>query len=146
MIAMTQTMRTLIRDALPDGRPCLVGTADTNGRPQISPKGSVAVFDDETLSFWERSFRGAYDHIGKNPQVVVYYRNPDRAEEVGVPGAALRFHGTARIVEDGPERERAFDLMVQAEKDRDPEKKGVAVLIKVDRIEALSGQAVMERD
>lgn len=146
MIAITQTMRSLIDNALPDGRPCLVGTADTQGRPQISPKGSVAVFDDGTLSFWERSFRGAHDHIGKNPQVVVYYRNPDRAEEVGVPGAALRFHGTARIVEEGPDRDRAYDLIVQAEKDRDPDKKGVAVLIEVDRIEALSGQPVMERD
>ncbi len=146
MIAMTPTMRSLIDNALPDGRPCLVGTADENGRPQISPKGSVALFDDETLSYWERSFRGAYRHLGKNPQVVVYYRNPDRAEEVGVLGAALRFHGTARIVEEGPDRDRAYEIMVQAEKDRDPDKKGVAVLIKVDRIEALSGEAVMERD
>jgi len=79
MIKLTDLMRALLNKALADGVPCLVGTATRDGKPQISPKGSVAVYDDETLCFWERSMRTAHAHIGENPHVVVYYRNFARA-------------------------------------------------------------------
>jgi hypothetical protein len=121
-----------------------VGTASRDGRPQISPKGSVAVLDDQTLCFWERSNRTVRSHIGENPQVVVYYRNAARASEIPFRGAALRFHGVASVVLDGPERERIWDATVPAEQERDPEKIGVGVLIRVTRIEELSGAVVME--
>ena len=54
MIQMTPLMKdlvdkALVDKALADGTPCLVGTALKDGRPQISPKGSVAVFNDDTL-------------------------------------------------------------------------------------------------
>lgn len=46
MIAITGRMRELIDTALADGVPCMVGTASRDGRPQISMKGSVMVYDD----------------------------------------------------------------------------------------------------
>lgn len=49
MIQMTPLMKDLLDMALADGTPCLVGTASKDGRPQISPMGSVAVFNDDTL-------------------------------------------------------------------------------------------------
>lgn len=146
MIKLTDLMQRLLSMALSDGTPCLVGTASKDGRPQISPKGSVAVFDDETLSYWERSNRSARAHIDENPNVVVYYRNAARAAEMPFRSAALRFHGRATVVESGAARERAWEIMDAAERERDPEKKGVAVLIKVDRVEELSGTAIMQRD
>ena len=146
MIKLTDLMRTLLNKALADGAPCLVGTATRDGKPQISPKGSVAVFDNETLCFWERSMRTAHAHIGENPHVIVYYRNLARAQEMPYRGGAIRFHGRARIVQSGPERERVWSLTIPAEQERDPEKKGVGVLIAVDRVEELTGNVVMKRD
>lgn len=146
MISMTPLMAELLDKALADGTPCLLGTATRSGDPQISPKGSVAVFDERTLSYWERSKRSALAHVGENPRVVVYYRNPSRANEMPYAGAALRFHGSARVIENGDVRERIWEKTIKAEQDRDPEKKGVGVLIDVDRIELLSGAAVMQRD
>ncbi len=146
MIKMTPLMRDLLVSAAADGVPCLVGTATKTGHPQISPKGSVAVFDERTLSFWERSFRSAAAAIGQNPRVVVYYRNAARAAEIPYRSAAMRFHGSARIVDSGPERERAWELTIPIEKKKDPDRKGVAVLIDVDRIEELSGAIIMELD
>ena len=146
MINMTPLMRDLLASALTDGVPCLVGTASKSGHPQISPKGSVAVFDERTLSFWERSFRSAAAAISQNSRVVVYYRNHARAAEIPYRSAAMRFHGSARIVDSGPERDRAWDLTVPLEQEKDPDRKGVAVLIEVDRIEELSGAIIMERD
>lgn len=146
MIEMTPLMRELLNKALADGTPCLLGSATKDGDPQISPKGSVAVYDPQTLSFWERSHRSSLAHIKENPKVVVYYRNPARAGEMpDYAGAALRFHGRARVVESGPEREKVWDVTIPAEQERDKEKKGVGVLIDVDKIELLSGKVVMER-
>ncbi len=146
MIKMTDLMRNLLRSALADGTPCLVGTATRDGKPQISPKGSVAVLDDQTLCYWERSFRTAFAHLGENPNVVVYYRNFARTSEIPYRGAAMRLHGRARIVKDGAEREKVWNATVPAEQERDPQKAGVGVLITVDRIEELSGAVIMQRD
>jgi hypothetical protein len=145
MIKLTDLIRMLLNSALADGVPCLVGTATRDGRPQISPKGSVAVFDEERLCYWERSLRGAYAHIGENPHVVVYYRNFARAGEMPYRGGAVRFHGRARIVREGPERDRIWSLTIPAEQERDPQKQGVGVLIEIDRVEELTGNIVMQR-
>ncbi|MFM9969384.1 MAG: pyridoxamine 5'-phosphate oxidase family protein [Burkholderiales bacterium] len=146
MIEMTPLMRDLLASAADDGVPCLVGTASKDGHPQISPKGSLAVFDAHTLSFWERSFRSAAAAISENPRVVVYYRNAAKTAEIPYRSAAMRFYGSARIVDSGAERDRAWELTIPFEQERDPEKKGVAVLIDVDRIEELSGAIIMARD
>jgi predicted pyridoxine 5'-phosphate oxidase superfamily flavin-nucleotide-binding protein len=146
MISMTPLIADLLNKALADGVPCLVGTATEDGDPQISPKGSVAVYDDHTLSYWERSNRSAVAHIKENPKVVVYYRNAARAAEMPeYAGGALRFHGRARVADKPGEREKVWDLTVPAEQERDKEKKGLGVLIDVDKIELLSGKVVMER-
>jgi hypothetical protein len=39
-----------------------------------------------------------------------------------------------------------MDRCVQAELDRDPERLGVAVLIKIDKITELSGEVLQQRD
>jgi hypothetical protein len=149
-INMTDQMRELLDAALADGTPCLLGTATKGGDPQISPKGSVAVFDEKTLSYWERSKRSAMAHLGENPRVVVFYRNAKRAPEMPqYAGGALRFHGSARVIDSGPvreQREQVWERTIKAEQDRDPEKKGVGVLIDVDKIELLSGAVVMQKD
>ncbi|HEV8019758.1 MAG TPA: pyridoxamine 5'-phosphate oxidase family protein [Candidatus Lustribacter sp.] len=145
MIQMTDDMRRWLEQAPDDGVPCLVGTSTKDGRPQISPKGSVAVFDPETLCFWERGFRSTYDAIAENAHVVVYLRNPQRTE-IPYRGHCVRFHGEARIATDAAERDRAWALTNALEQSRDPERKGVAVLIRVDLIEDLGGVAVMKRD
>jgi hypothetical protein len=146
VIKITPLMSDLVGKALADGVPCLIGTASKSGHPQISPKGSLAVFDEQTLCYWERSHRSSKAHIADNPRVVVYYRNYARAKEMPFRAAALRFHGTARVVESGPERDRAWELTVPIEQEKDPDRSGVAVLIDVDLVEELTGNVLMKRD
>ncbi len=145
-IKMTEVMRRFLEQALEDGAPPLIGTATAGGDPQISPKGTLAVYDEGTLCFWERSYRTSYDAIVENPRVIVYCRNQARAKEVPFRNAALRFRGVARIASDEAARERVWNLSPPAEQARDPERKGLAILIRVDRIEDLAGQVIMRRD
>jgi predicted pyridoxine 5'-phosphate oxidase superfamily flavin-nucleotide-binding protein len=145
MIKITPVMRDLLDKALEDGTPCLIGTASKDGQPQISPKGSVAVFDDRTLCYWERSHRTSQARIGENPRVVVYYRNTARKENP-YRASCIRFHGRARIVTGGPERDKAWELTNHEEQSKDPEKKGAAVLIDLDLIEQIDSKVIMQRD
>jgi hypothetical protein len=128
-----------INGALADGTPCLLGTVSGDGEPQISPKGSILVHDAGNLAYWERSKRTALANIQANDRVVVYYRNPERAEQLP-QGACLRFYGTCRVVEDGPEREAVMGKVVQRELDADKGRTGVAVIIAIDRITNLRGE------
>ena len=71
--------------------------------------------------------------------------NSGAKKEIPYRGAAMRFHGRARIVKTGPEREKVWNATIPAEQERDPQKAGVGVLIDVDRIEELSGTVIMQR-
>ena len=136
-ISITGDMRQKINGALADGCPCFVGTASASGRPQISMRGSVAVYDEGTLSWWERGMRSSVDSIEENPQVVIFYRNS--GERIH-----WRFHGRVTVHASGAERERAMGLTPKGEMDRDPERTGVAVLMKVETISELSGNVLQE--
>ena len=55
-------------------------------------------------------------------------------------GGIARFYGTAaRVFKTGPVYEAVWTRLIQPEKDRDPDKKGFAVLIEVERAEDLEG-------
>ena len=139
MINITDDMQKLIDNALTDRVACFLGTASREGRPQISMKGSVMVYGPETLAYWERSKRTALENVAENPQVVIFYRNPEKRIN-------WRFHGAATVYEMGTVREDVMSRTVKAELDRDPERQGVAVLVRVDRITDLAGNVLQQRD
>jgi general stress protein 26 len=135
-INLTGELQALDR-ALDDGVPCLLGTADKLGQAQISPKGSMMVFDATRLAYWERAGRSAIANIRANSRVVVYYRNPALK-------LAVRFFGTASVVEQGALREAVWTRTIPLEQGKDPERKGVAVVIDVTLVNDLSGKALQQ--
>ena len=52
--------------------------------------------------------------------------------------------GTAELHTEGDAYEQVWNNMVQQERDSDPDKKGFAVLIRVERSEDLRGQSLPE--
>jgi predicted pyridoxine 5'-phosphate oxidase superfamily flavin-nucleotide-binding protein len=146
VIKLTPLMRELFDTALAEGHEALLGSVAADGTPQISPKGSIAVFDDTTLSFWERSHRSTEANLKANPRVVVYYRNAARMKEIPYGGGAFRVYGTARIVTDPATTAKVWERTNETEQSRDKDKTGVGVLIDVDRVEELSGKVVMDKN
>ena len=130
-----------INNALEDGTPCLVGTVSADNGPEISPKGSVVVYDAETIAYWERSNRGAASNIQANPRVVIYYRNPGRAESLP-QGAALRLYGAAGVVADDAVKNAIYDMIPEREQNSDADRNGHAVLVRIDRVTSLRGDDV----
>ncbi|MGE5218237.1 MAG: pyridoxamine 5'-phosphate oxidase family protein [Chloroflexota bacterium] len=138
MIAIIDQMKELVNNALANGCPCILATVSGDGEPDIGYKGSMMVFDDQSLAYWERTKRQHMKNVKENPRVVVLFRDTKSK-------AAWRFHGTATMYEDGPLREQVMARTVKEELDKDPERKGAAVVIRLDKITNMGGQVLQSR-
>lgn len=122
---------------------CLVATVLPSGFAQVSPRGSTMVFDDGHLALWERGKGSTNANLKDGAKVTVFFRKPQLRESGVLPkGGLARFYGTAEVHKSGAAYEEVWKRLVQPEKERDPDKKGFAVLIKVERAEDLDGQAL----
>ena len=138
MIALTDEMGDLVNNALANGCPCVLASVSADGEPDIGFKGSTMVFDKESLAYWERTRRQHLKNVSENPKVVVLFR--DAKTRVN-----FRFHGTATVYEQGPLRDQVMARVVKDEIDKDPERKGAAVIIRVERVTNLGGQVLQTR-
>jgi general stress protein 26 len=138
MIKLIDQMRELINNALANGCPCILATASPDGEPDIGFKGSMMVFDDESLAYWERTRRQHLKNITANPKVIVLFR--DTKTKVN-----WRFHGVATVHDSGAVRDQVMARTVPAELEKDPERKGSAVVIRIEKVTNLGGQVLQSR-
>lgn len=97
------TLTDVDRDWLAASPICFLGTADAEGRCDVSPKGDPAgslihVLDDRTIAIAERPGNrraDGYRNILANPHVGLNLLIPGR-------GDTLRINGRARLVSDAP--------------------------------------------
>ncbi len=138
MISISDQMKDLIDHALANGSPCILATVSADGEPDIGYKGSMMVFDNDSLAYWERTKRVHMKNVKENPHVVVLFRDAKTK-------AAWRFHGTAALHESGAIRDQVMARTVKDELDKDPERKGAAVVIRLDKITNMGGQVLSSR-
>ena len=108
-----------------------VATVNEDGTPNLSPKGTVAVFDDDHLVFADIRSPGTIRNLRVRPAIEINVVDP-----IGRMG--YRFRGTATVVDGGDElarllafyRERGTDLPIRA-----------VVLIRVERAEPVISPA-----
>jgi hypothetical protein len=138
---ISQKVKDLIYNAWVDGAPCLLATAGPNG-PNISPKGSMLVYDDDHLAYWERSKKQALQNLGHDQRVVVMYANFKAQRDGVLESGFLRFYGTAALHESGPLREAIFQKLTPREQTHDGADKGIGVLIKIERAADVRGKPI----
>ena len=100
--------------------------------------GESSYFDRDHLSYWERTRGQHLANLRRNPGVAVLYFSRER-------GKYLRMYGQAELHEDGPMREQIMAKTPEAELSRDLERKGIGVLIRVDRLVEAFGQVSQQR-
>ena len=127
-----------IDNALAEGVPCVCATADPEGHPDITLKGSMMVFDRDHLAYWERSHGLSIENLRRNPYVAVLYRNRERKVSF------WRCFGVAEVVPTGELREQVRARTIEAELSKDPDNRGIAVVIRVDRV-VESGKVIQQR-
>jgi hypothetical protein len=104
---------------------CVIATSNAD-EVDLALKGSFLVWDSDHLAYWERGMNETLAAIRANPRVAVLVRPKGESP--------IRMYGEARVVEEPDLREAIFQRVIPEEQGRDPEKKGVGVLIRVDRI------------
>jgi len=130
LLALTDEIKTLVNGALVAGSPLLLAAVSADGKPVLSFRGSAQVYSDDQIGVWARNGQGGtLDAIRANPNVVLVYRSATTP--------VLQFHGRARVADDEPERSSVYDSAPERERAADPERKGVAVIIDLDRVEGV---------
>ena len=136
-IELTDEMRERLATALADGCPVIAASVHPDGRPKLSFYGSTQVHDAETLAIWVRDPEaGLLQRIATNPHLAFVYRN-------GAERIFWQFEGRASVTDEPEVAAAVYDASPAPERDRDPDRKGAAVLVTVDRV---AGRGfVMER-
>jgi hypothetical protein len=142
MATIPRKVHDLINTAFPTNV-CLVGSVLPNGYAQISPRGSAFIYDDDHVMLWERGRGSTSDHMKDGEKLTVYYQNFGKMDVLPL-GGICRLYGTAKVYRSGPVYDKVWEKLIQPEKDRDPQKKGYAVLIEIERTEDLLQQPIKD--
>lgn len=99
MPSLTAEMQELINK-----NQCYVATADKTGRPNLGPKGSTRVLDENTIYFAEVTAGQTLANLRENPRAAIVAVDVKNRH-------GYRFVGTARIIEEGELLERAKEQL-----------------------------------
>lgn len=123
--------RPLINNARTNETPICVAHTGEDGNPVLTFRGSIQVWSDTALCAWIRQASGGIVRaIAKNPVVSLAYRDG--------PRAMLLMTGRARMVTDPAIRDRVFEITPEVEQNHDPNRKGAAMIIEIDRMQGYS--------
>ena len=73
-----------------------VATVSPNGTPNLSPKGTISVLDENTLAFANIRSPQTIENLEKNPSIEINIVDPFSRR-------GYRFKGMAKIISDGEE-------------------------------------------
>lgn len=96
---LTQDMVRFVREQ----RLGYVATVCADGTPNLSPKGTTTVWDDDHLVFADICSPGTVANLERNPAIEVNVVDP-------IARRGYRFKGRATIVTDGPEFAAGLDF------------------------------------
>jgi predicted pyridoxine 5'-phosphate oxidase superfamily flavin-nucleotide-binding protein len=99
---LTTDMRRLIEEQ----RLCYVATADADGAPNLSAKGTLIVWDANTLAFADIRSPRTVTNLRANPRVEINVVDP-------ITRKGYRFNGLAEVHNDGKTFERGARLYAE---------------------------------
>jgi hypothetical protein len=135
-LRITESMAAAINGAMDDGTPTVLGYVSEQCQPRLSFRGTTQAYSEDQLAVWARyEDAGLPTAIQTNPHVsVVYYARGS---------GNLIFEGRAHIDYGQTVRDHVFDHSPVVEQRADPERKGVAIIIDVDKVTGrLGGERV----
>ena len=139
MIELSEEVVERVATAIDSGNVMTAAYVDEAGRPHISFYGSTHVAGSDQLALWVRSAESALlKTLVDRPHIAFIYGDVSNR-------VYYTFEGQARVSEAA--RETVYQSMHPIERQFDPEQKGVAVLVDLDRFTSLSaaGKLVQER-
>jgi hypothetical protein len=130
-------VRGIINSALANGFPIGVAYVDEAGQPVLAPRGSTQVYSPTQLCIWVRNAEGGLaSAVAANPRLALLYRDSRTR-------TTLSIQGRGRIVDDEAVRARVFELAPEVEQNHDPQRKGAALVIDVDRLQGTTASGAV---
>ncbi len=118
MARLTSEMKAMFERQL-----AVIATASTGGTPNVGPKGSMYVVDDETLAYSEGTGEKTLRNLKENPKVAVMV--VDRGKANG-----YQVKGTAELLNSGD----FFEKIAKRQEERKRPRPKYAVKIRVEEI------------
>lgn len=140
-IELTADMVQAVNSALENGKPVIVSYVDPDGQPHLSFRGSTHAHAPDELAIWVRDPQGGLlAGVERNPRLTLLYRDPQTR-------TMLLFYGRARVEASEEAGRMVYDQSPEAERQRDPERKGKPLVIQLDRVEGITagGRVLMSR-
>jgi predicted pyridoxine 5'-phosphate oxidase superfamily flavin-nucleotide-binding protein len=106
----------------------VLGTADSNGIPNVVPVGAIKLLDDETILVSDQFFLKTLINLRKNPKVAVSFWDTDKGEGYQIKGDAS-IHTEGKIYEETAEWVRQYGEQIGH-----PLKSKGAIVIKITAI------------
>jgi hypothetical protein len=126
---LTGDVALAIDDAAERGHAIVLGYIGDDGYAAISFRGSTQVHGAKQLALWARKpNEGLAKVIGRRPHVSLLYYSPE-----GPGPKYLSIHGHARV--DASANDDVYAKMIEGERQQDPERNGVAVVIDVETVD-----------
>lgn len=128
-LVLSEEITTAVNNALADGKPILMAYVADDGQPHLSFRGSVHVHSPESLAVWARNPEGGLPNaVGRNPRVTLMYRDAQSR-------TSYTFYGRATVTTDEATRRRVYDESAEPERNADPDRKGIAIVVDLDRVD-----------
>jgi len=141
-LALGDDVRELLAGALTNRTPTVVAYVAPDGYPHVSLRATTQVLAPDRIGMWIRDPSGGLLRgIEHNPNVTIWYRDPERRTN-------WQFYGRARRDDTEDLRTTVFDDSPEAERNLDPGRRGAAVVVELDRVEGSGpgGRVLMVRD
>jgi len=139
-LKLTDEIKDAVNNAFGARRPMVIAYVDESGAPQMSYRGTTQAFSDTQLAIWVRNPEGRIlESLEKNPAVALlygYFEEKDRG--------FMFFRGRARRDDSEAVRKQIYERAHEFEQEKDPERKGVAVVIDLDSVDGFFGGARIE--
>jgi len=107
-----------------------VATVCPDGTPNVSPKGTVSILDDEHLIFADIRSPGTVSNLRTNPNIEVNVVDPFVRK-------GYRFKGTAQVLDSGPAFDRHVEFFSKRGLRDAPVRIRAIVTVRVDRARPL---------
>jgi uncharacterized protein len=127
---LTDDMKRVVREQ----RLGFIATVCADGTPNLSPKGTTNVWDDDHVVFADICSPGTIENLQRNPAIEINVVDP-------MVRKGYRFKGTATVVESGTQFEEIMSTVYEAMSDAIRGRVGRIVVVRVERALPLTSPA-----
>lgn len=133
-LELSDAIGELLKNAMPKWKTVSVAYVDDEGKPQISYRGTTQRLNDKQLAIWARNPEGGIvKAMESHPTIALLYSDfSDMANRV-----YLNMVGRGHVESNEAIRRTVFDNSPELERNQDPDRKGVAIVIDVDEVNGI---------